>query len=113
MNHRKLRTGQARNGHRVEQDRVGRHAQRLDRDTHGLEARTENVAGIDVSSVDDADADGERNLPNPNVEMFPRFAVEAFGIIQAGKQASFGKDHRGRHDRSGERAPSRFVDAGD
>ena len=49
MHHGKLRPAQARDGDRIEENRVGLGPQRLDRDPHGLEARRDaRIAGADM-----------------------------------------------------------------
>jgi len=47
------------------------------------------------------------------IDLFPTFREELLGVVQPAMTEFFGKDDRGGHDRTGERAAASFIDAGD
>ena len=91
--------------------RLLRHApQRLG---HGQLRRLQDVDAVDHLDLHAADTHRLRPIQDLRVERLPPGAGNDLAVAQALDPMAFRQDHRRRHDRSRQRPPADFVDAGD
>lgn len=80
---------------------------------HGVEGGLEDVALIDLGSIDDANADGKGLLVDLIEECAADCFGKALGVVQFGQIARRREQDSGCDNRPGKRASARFVDSCD
>lgn len=112
VNDGELRPPDARDGDRIEQKRIRRRVERLDRELHRGQARTQDVARVDLAGFDHADSDCDGASTHTSLDALATLGVDAFGVVEAGNDAVVRKDDGRRDDGAREGAAPRLVDAG-
>ena len=81
---------------------------------HRLVGRAQDVDGVDLNRIDDADRPCDPAVRDEiAIDFFPLLRQQLFRVVQLPVPELFRKNNRGRHDRPRERAAARFVDPGD
>ena len=97
----------------VDQRVRGLHRQRLEGTSHGEEVRLPDVERVDLLDAGRAYAPGNRTLLDPRRQHVPAFLGQLLGVVEPVDPPLLVEDDRRRHDRSGQRAAARLVDAAD
>jgi hypothetical protein len=93
---------------------VRRHGQRFERGPHRLVRRPQDVDLVDFNMIDHANGPEHFRIARKiDIHFFAQFGRELFGIVQLAVPEFLRKDYRRRDNRSGECAPTSFIDPGD
>lgn len=96
----------------VDEKVLGCQRQGFDCSGHGDERGLEDVDAIDLFGRYDADGMGKGLFDDDLTECHPSAFGQLLGVVQTGYDEVGRKDHRCRHDRTGDAAPSGFVTSG-
>ena len=109
-----LRKREGEDGQAIDEDVLGRRAQRGDGDAHGLVRRAQDVDAIDFERIDNADGPEDIGVAHKfGINFLAQVGEELFGILQTFVPEFFGENNGGCDDGSGERAAPGFIDPGD
>ena len=109
-----LRKRKGENGQAVDEHMIGPQAQGCEGDAHRLVRRAQDIDRIDLNRIDNSDRPRNRVVPDQLViDLLASLGEKLLGIVQPAMPKFFGENDRGRYDRTGQRTPARFIDAGD
>jgi hypothetical protein len=108
--------GEGKRKHRqpVDEHMMWRGQQRGDRDFHRFVRRAQNINPVDFGVIDNSGRPPHIGIRcKIDIDLFAQSRGELFGIIQFPVPEFLGKNYGRSHDRPGQRAPPRFINAGD
>jgi hypothetical protein len=110
---RRLRQGERKNGQAVNEDVLRLRGKRGNCRPHRLVGSAQNVDHVDFYRIDHTDRP-ENGVVSDEivVNLLAFFREELLRVVQPPVAKFLRKNHRGRHNRTGEGATARFVDAG-
>jgi hypothetical protein len=114
LDDRGLRKWKWNNGQAVDQNVIGRPAERFDRRAHGPVRRAQNVDSVNLDVIDDADCPDDFGVSRKiDINLLAQLWRELFGIVQFTMPKLFRKNHRRRDNGAGQRTAPGLIDPGD
>jgi hypothetical protein len=110
LDERALRHGQV-DGHRVDQQKIGRGVQLLDRLAHGQTRGLVDIDGVDGGGVHGGHGPRHGALADALRQHFAPFRFEQFAVVQTAHRAIGREDHGAGHHRSEQAAAADFIHA--
>jgi hypothetical protein len=97
----------------VDERMMRRGQERGDRDFHRFVRRAQNINPVDFGMINNSGRPPHIGVRSKiDIDLFAQFGGELFGIIQFPVPEFLGKNHGRSHHRPGQRAPPRFINAG-
>jgi hypothetical protein len=98
----------------IDEDMIGLEAQGFKGDAHRLVRRAQDIDRVDLNRIDNSDRPRDRAVADQFViDFFAPLGEKLLGVVQPAMSKFFGKNDGGGYDRTGQRAPARFINAGD
>ena len=109
-----LRKRKGENGQAVDEHMVGAESQGFEGDAHRFVRRAQDIDRVDLNGIDNSDRPRDRAVADQFViDLFTPLGKKLLGVVQPAMPKLFGENDRSRYDGTGQRAATRFVNAGD